>query len=116
MVKHLKSLDDIEDVSIEISFPKDSLYSDYQSPTTASVLITPKPYSDFSENKNKVKGIVNLVAYGIPNLKPENIVVVDDKGNVLSDLLVPDEGSMPLNLQGNTLKSRKGSRRSSFPR
>ncbi len=93
MVKHLKSLDDIEDVSIEISFPKESLYSDYQSPTTASVLITPKPYSELTENKNKVKGIVNLVAYGIPNLKPENIVVVDNKGNVLSDLLIPDEGS-----------------------
>ncbi len=104
MVKHLKNLDDIEDVSIEISFPKESLYSDYQSPTTASVLITPKPYSDFIENKNKVKGIVNLVAYGIPNLKPENIVVVDDKGNVLSDLLVPDEGSDGIKLAREHLK------------
>ncbi len=110
MIKHLKSIDDIEDVSIEISFPKESLYSDYQAPTTASVLITPKPYSDFVENKNKVKGIVNLVAYGIPNLKPENIVVVDNKGNVLSDLLIPDEGTEALKLAREHLKIKERER------
>jgi len=110
MVRHLKSLDDIEDVSIEISFPKETLYSDYQAPTTASVLITPKPYSDIVENKGKVKGIVNLVAYGIPNLKPENIVVVDNKGNVLSDLLIPDEGSESLKLAREHLKIKERER------
>jgi len=110
MVRHLKSLDDIEDVSIEISFPKETLYSDYQAPTTASVLITPKPYSDIVENKGKVKGIVNLVAYGIPNLEPENIVVVDNKGNVLSDLLIPDEGSESLKLAREHLKIKERER------
>ena len=104
MVKHLKTLDDIEDVSIEVSFPKESLYSDYEAPTTASVIIVPRPYSDIMENKNKVKGIVNLVARGIQNLKPENIVVVDNRGNVLSDLLVPDDGSESLKIAREHLK------------
>jgi flagellar M-ring protein FliF len=104
MEKHLKTLEDIEDVSIIVSFPKDTLYADYQGNTTASVTITPKPYSDLAENKNKVKGIVQLVAYGVPNLKPENVVVVDDKGNVLSDLLTPDDASDSVKLAREHIK------------
>lgn len=104
MEKHLKTLSDVEDVSIVVSFPKDTLYSDYQAPTTASVTITPRPYTDLSENKHKIKGIVNLVAFGIPNLKPENIVVVDDKGNVLSDMLVPDDATETVKIAREHLK------------
>lgn len=110
MTKHLKSLEDLEDVSIEVSFPKDSLYSEYQAPTTASVVVVPKPFSDITENKNKVKGIVNLVAYGIPNLKPENIIVVDNKGTVLSDLLTPDENSENLKIAREHLKIKEKER------
>lgn len=110
MTKHLKSLEDVEDVSIEVSFPKDSLYQDYQAPITASVVIVPKAYSDITENKNKVKGIVNLVAFGIPNLKAENIVVVDNKGNVLSDLLIPDDASENLKLAREHLKIKERER------
>ncbi len=87
MTRHLKALDDIEDVSIQVSFPKERLYSDYQAPIEASVIITPSPFTDLRENKKKVQGLINLVAFGIPELKPENIVIVDDKGNVLSDIL-----------------------------
>lgn len=87
MTRHLKALDDIEDVSIQISFPKERLYSDYQAPIEASVIITPSPFTDLKDNKKKVQGLINLVAFGIPELKKENIVIVDDKGNVLSDIL-----------------------------
>lgn len=110
MTKHLKSLEDVEDVSIEVSFPKDSLYQDYQAPITASVVIVPKAYSDITENKNKVKGIVNLVAFGIPNLKADNIVVVDNKGNVLSDLLVPDDATENLKIAREHLKIKERER------
>ena len=110
MTKHLKTLEDVEDVTIEVAFPKESLYSDYQAPTTASIIIVPKPYSDLAENKNKVKGIVNLVATGIPNLKPENIVVVDNKGNVLSDLLVPDDATESLKIAREHLKIKERER------
>jgi flagellar M-ring protein FliF len=110
MSRHLKTLEDVEDVTIEVAFPKDSLYSEYQAPTTASVIIVPKPYSDLAENKNKVRGIVNLVAMGIPNLKIDNIVVVDNKGNVLSDMLVPDDASEGLKLAREHLKIKERER------
>ena len=104
MIKHLKTLEDIEDVNIEVAFPKERLYSEYQGETTASVVIVPAPHSDISENKSKIKGIVKLVAMGIPNLKEENIVVVDNKGNVLSDLLTPDEAGENVKLAKEHLK------------
>ncbi len=110
MTKHLKSLDDVEDVSIEVSFPKETLYQDYQAPMTASVVVVPRAYSDLVENKNKIKGIVNLVAFGIPNLKAENIVVVDNKGHVLSDLLVPDDASEGLKIAREHLKIKERER------
>lgn len=87
MTRHLKALDDIEEVSIQVSFPKERLYSDYQAPIEASVIITPSPYSDLKDNKKKVQGLMNVVAFGIPELKAENVVILDDNGNVLSDII-----------------------------
>ena len=104
MTKHLKTLGDIEDVSIQVSFPKEQLYSDLQTPVTASVVLTPVPYSDIANNKQKIKGIVELVAYGIPELKVEDIVVVDNKGNVLSDILVPNDGDEQVRIAREQLR------------
>lgn len=91
--RHLKMIDDIEDVKIIIPFQRERLFKEDETERTASVVITPSPYSDIRENKRKVKAIVELVAKGIDGLKPENIVVVDNKGNVLSDLLLEDDVS-----------------------
>ncbi|MGC8766554.1 MAG: flagellar basal-body MS-ring/collar protein FliF [Brevinematia bacterium] len=89
--RHLKMIDDIEDVKIVLPFQKETLFKENETEKTASVIITPSPYSDIRENKKKIKAIVELVAKGIDGLKPENIVVVDNNGNVLSDLLLGDD-------------------------
>jgi len=104
MTKHLKTLGDIEDVSIQVSFPDQKLYTDSQAPVTASIVITPSPYSDIINSKQKIKGIVDLVSYGIPELKAENVVVVDNKGSVLSDLLVPNEGDEQVRIAREQLR------------
>lgn len=104
MTKHIKTLGDIEDVSIQVSFPDKQLYSDSQTPVTASVVITPAPYSDIANNKQKIKGIVDLVAYGIPELKADDVVVVDNKGNMLSDMLVPNEGDEQVRIAREQLR------------
>ncbi len=91
ITKHLKLLDDIEDVSIQITMPTKELYIDDDTPWKASVIITPAPYSDILKNKKKIKGIINLVAYGVDKLSPENIVVSDNHGNILSDFSGEDK-------------------------
>ena len=104
MTKHIKTLGDVEDVSIQVSFPDKKLYSDSQTPVTASIVITPAPYSDIANNKAKIQGIVNLVAYGIPELKKDDVVVVDNKGNVLSDMLVPNDGDEQVRIAREQLR------------
>ncbi|MGL4367959.1 MAG: flagellar basal-body MS-ring/collar protein FliF [Brevinemataceae bacterium] len=104
MTKHLKTLNDIENVSIQVPFAEEPLYTDAKTLLTASVVITPAPYSDITENKAKIKGIVDLVAYGIPELEAANVVVVDNKGNILSDILVSNEGDEQIRIAREQLR------------
>jgi flagellar M-ring protein FliF len=85
ITRHIRLLEDVEDVSIQVTMPKTSLYIEDDAPYTASVIITPSPYSDILTNKKKIKGIIDLVAFGVDRLKPDNIVVTDNRGNILSD-------------------------------
>jgi flagellar M-ring protein FliF len=93
ITKHIKLLDDVEDVSIQVTMPKSELYIDEEVPYTASVIITPSPYSDILTNKKKIKGIIDLIAFGVDRLSPENVVVTDQHGNILSDFTSEDETS-----------------------
>ena len=92
ITKHIKMLDGVEDCSIEITMPEPELYVDNEKPVTASVIITPAPYSDITKNPDRIKGIINLIAFAVDGLKKENIVVTDNKGVVLSDF--SSEGKM----------------------
>lgn len=98
MTTHLETLDDIESVSINVSFPDESLYSDYADEVSASVVLTLAPFSTLDEEKDKIQGIVDLIAFGIPELDSDNVVVVDDGGNVLSDLLIPNDAADDMTL------------------
>ncbi len=91
ITRHIKLLDDVEDVSIQVTMPEAQLYIDEEVPYTASVIITPAPYSDILTNKKKIQGIIDLIAFGVDRLKPENVVVTDNRGNVLSDFTGDDE-------------------------
>ncbi|MCK4803784.1 MAG: flagellar M-ring protein FliF, partial [Spirochaetes bacterium] len=85
ITRHIKLLDDVEDVSIQVTMPEPQLYLDNEEPYTASVIITPAPFSDILTSKKKIQGIVSLIAFGVDRLKPESVVVTDNHGNILSD-------------------------------
>jgi flagellar M-ring protein FliF len=91
ITRHIKLLDDVEDVSIQVTMPQAQLYIDEDEPYTASVIITPAPYSDILTNKKKIQGIIDLIAFGVDRLKPENVVVTDNRGNLLSDFSADQE-------------------------
>jgi flagellar M-ring protein FliF len=57
-------------------------------PATASVFVELFPGSALVPAQ--VKSIVNLVASSIPQLKPENVTVVDQKGNLLSQMALEE--------------------------
>ncbi|OHD64093.1 MAG: flagellar M-ring protein FliF [Spirochaetes bacterium GWF1_41_5] len=94
MTKHLESLEWIEKVKIDISFPQKKLYTDQDREATASVTITPAPNcEEYLKERKVIKGIEKIVAFGIDNLKAENIVISDHRGEVINDF-TEDDGMM----------------------
>ncbi|MDC7220166.1 MAG: flagellar basal-body MS-ring/collar protein FliF [Spirochaetales bacterium] len=83
--QHLESLEDIDSADVSLVIPEESLFASEQNPTTASVIITPKPGSDIGENRVKVEGIVKLIQFAVEGLTDDNIVVSDITGKHLNN-------------------------------
>jgi len=77
ITEHIKAIDDVDDVSLTIVWPKKELFLSDQNPTSVSVVITPKPGSKLSENRKQVEGIQRTLKYAIEGLKDENILILD---------------------------------------
>jgi flagellar M-ring protein FliF len=82
---HIKSLDDVDDANVTVVMPERELFAADQNPVTASVIITPKPMSDISQNRKKIEGIQKILKFAVEGLKDENIVIADQNGIVLND-------------------------------
>ncbi|MDR0496102.1 MAG: flagellar M-ring protein FliF [Treponema sp.] len=82
---HIRALDDVDNANVTIVVPADRLFASEQNPVSASVIITPKPGSDITQNRKKVEGIQKLLKFAIEGLKDENIVITDHAGLVLND-------------------------------
>jgi flagellar M-ring protein FliF len=83
--QHILALEDVDNVNVTLVVPQDELFAEDQKPTTASVIITPKPGSDFTTNRKKLEGIVRLIKFAVAGLKDENIVITDQNGVTLND-------------------------------
>jgi flagellar M-ring protein FliF len=77
---HIKSIRDVDNAELVITFPKKELFRSDQNPVTASLTITPRPGSDITTNRKKIEGIRKLLKYAIEGLKDENIVILDHTG------------------------------------
>jgi flagellar M-ring protein FliF len=77
----INGLNPVETSRVHIATPDQSLYSSSQEPTTASIAIKTKPGQALSSQE--VKGITMLVANAVDGLKPENVTIVDQDGQIL---------------------------------
>ncbi len=82
LTKTIQSMDKVEAAKVNLVIPQKTLYSEQQQEATASVLIKLKPHT--SMDNREIQGIVHLVSNSVEGLKPENVTVVDTKGNILS--------------------------------
>jgi len=88
ILDHLRAIDDIDDVGLQIGWPPERLFWRDEEQVTASVRITPKPGSDITtspQNRKKIEGIQKLLEFAVVGLKPENIVITDNTGLRLND-------------------------------
>lgn len=77
----IDGLDPVQAARVNIATPDQTLYASTQQPATASIAITTKPGMQLSSQQ--VEGITMLVARAVGGLKPENVTIVDQNGQVL---------------------------------
>ncbi|MDR2476847.1 MAG: flagellar M-ring protein FliF [Treponema sp.] len=82
---HIKAVDDVDDANVTIVWPDRELFRSDQNPVSASVIITPRPGSDITQNRKKIEGIQKILKFAVEGLKDENIVITDQSGIPLND-------------------------------
>ncbi|MFP4266916.1 MAG: flagellar basal-body MS-ring/collar protein FliF, partial [Spirochaetaceae bacterium] len=83
--QHIKAIDEVDSAQVTLVLPEDKLFEEDQNPVTASVIITPAPGSDITENRRKIEGIEKLVLRAVEGLTQDNLVISDQTGAVLND-------------------------------
>ena len=77
----IDGLDPVDSSRVNIAEPDNTLYSSTQEPTTASVAIKTKAGQQL--NPEQVKGVTLLVANAVEGLKPEDVTIVNQDGQIL---------------------------------
>lgn len=86
---------------VHISIPQDNVFASEQEPAKASVALKLRRGMPLSDEQ--VGGVIHLVSSAVEGLKPENVDVIDQDGNVLSDGMAGSGGA----LSGNQLKLKR---------
>jgi flagellar M-ring protein FliF len=82
LARTINGLDEIQSSRVHIALPKDSLFSEQQKRPTASVTLRLK--SGKTIRPGQIEGIVHLVASSIEGMNPDDVMVVDSRGTILS--------------------------------
>jgi flagellar M-ring protein FliF len=85
VTEHIKALDDVDDASVIVNIPEKQLFLSDQEPVSASVILTPKPGSDITQNRKKIEGIQKILKFAVEGLADDNIAITDQNGLVLND-------------------------------
>ncbi len=104
ITRHIESLKNIDKASVEIAMTEESLYSDVETPYTAAVTVhLASGYEKLS--RKEIRGITYLVSRAVGNrLKPENVTVTDEMGNIISDF---DDDEEKSKIELSMLENRK---------
>lgn len=80
--KAIEKIETVQSVTVQLALPEPDVFTRDQAPTTASVLIAPKPNQTVSGGQ--VEAISHLVASAVPKLDPGKVTVTDSNGALLS--------------------------------
>ncbi len=82
LARSIATLDSVESARVHLALPRQSVFVRERTRPTASVLVN--LYAGRSLDEGRVAGIVHLVSSSIPDLDPENVTVVDQRGRLLT--------------------------------
>jgi len=87
----INSLKEVENSRVHYTKRKESLFSDNEEDSKASVTLKLKPGKKLS--KQQIQGIVHLVSSAIEGLKPTGVTILDISGKLLTNPYLEDETS-----------------------
>ncbi|SDB97610.1 flagellar M-ring protein FliF [Desulfurella multipotens] len=80
LTRTIENISSVDSARVNLAIPKPSVFVDKEQPPTASIVL--KLNSPISNSQ--VYAIQKLVAASVPNLSPDNVIIVDSNGNLLS--------------------------------
>lgn len=83
LVRSIMSIDGIDSARVHLAIPKPSIFIRDEQEPSASVVLNVR--SGSSVSKAQVRGIVHLVSSSLPNLVPDRVQVVDQRGRLLTE-------------------------------
>lgn len=87
LARSIQSLAVVKGARVHLAIPKQSAFLREDQKPSASVLVTLAPGR--SLDQAQVVGIINLVAFSVPQLNPKNVSVVDQEGKLISQQIDP---------------------------
>ncbi|OOG26190.1 flagellar M-ring protein FliF [Thioalkalivibrio denitrificans] len=98
LARSIATLNSVESARVHLALPRQSVFVRDRAKPSASVLVN--LFAGRSLDDNRVAGIVHLVASSVPELDPENVTVVDQRGRLLT---APSGGADNLGGNGHQL-------------
>lgn len=93
LVLAFRAMEGVNDAQVKLAVPKKTYFQDGNKRTTASIRLFLRP--DAVMTREKVKGMVNMVAASVPELQAEDVVITDSKMNDLTAMLPKgDDGGL----------------------
>lgn len=83
LARTIESLAPISKASVHIAIPKDSVFTERQRPTTASVVLNIKNGQKL--NSRQIVGIKNIISASVANLSTDNVKIVNQDGVALGE-------------------------------
>jgi len=97
----IRKIPPIEDASVFVSIPENTIFTSMKKPTTATVQVTMPSCSDLADDKcvdkldkEKVRAITNLLLGSVPGLDASNVSITDTNGNVYNSIMKAEDDMM----------------------
>ncbi|MDH4133920.1 MAG: flagellar basal-body MS-ring/collar protein FliF, partial [Gammaproteobacteria bacterium] len=101
LARSIMAISNVQNARVHLALPRSSAFVRDRDVPSASVLLN--LYSGRTLEPEQVSAVVHLVASSVPNLQPERITVIDQKGK----LLTSSESASDLSSTANQLEYRK---------
>lgn len=87
LARSIESISAVQNARVHLAIPKDTVFVRDRQKPTASVILN--LYSSRLLDQQQVSAIIHLVASSVPDLPAQNVTIVDQNGNLLSDTSKP---------------------------